>query len=66
MAKARKSGDGKLGDYRRRRDFGSTPEPKPRKRSGRRRAPLATAQLARCSLKKSIVRCQASSAAVWS
>ena len=43
-AKASKKSGGKLGDYERKRDFGSTPEPAPRKRRGKRGAPRFVVQ----------------------
>ncbi len=44
MAKAGKREGGKLGEYERRRDFEATPEPAPRKRAARGRAPRFVVQ----------------------
>ena len=44
MAKARKREGGKLGEYERRRDFEATPEPAPKRRAARGRAPRFVVQ----------------------
>ncbi len=43
-AKASKKSGSKLGDYERKRDFGTTPEPAPKKRRGKRGAPRFVVQ----------------------